>query len=245
MERTSANFQQKKFNKKTFFLNFVGNLFFVYCVIVGLALVLFSSVTIECVVVGPSMQPTLNKDLKMGQDVVYVNKYSRDFSYGDIVVVDTLDGSDPIIKRVIGVGGDEIDVVETSDGYKLEINGKIIEEGYIKKYFDVDITSSELRYGNAVLYDRFQTMKENFPELFVSRTVGDNLVAKLVVPTGEVFVLGDNRDNSQDSTHYGTFKESQLFGIVEKIRHAGDSEFLFYWDYIIKGQFLVTIANCF
>lgn len=232
----------------SFFLNFVGNVFFVYCIIIALALILFSSVTIECLVDGPSMQPTLNaewSDKSTGKkDIVYVNKYDRDFEYGDIVVINAEEGRDHIIKRVIGVAGDEIDVVIADNGeYKLEINGKIIEEDYLK--IDYSRIESFEKDGNYMLYQKFHAMKINFPQLFQTRTVNGEIVEKLVVPEGEIFALGDNRHVSQDSTHYGTFEYSQIDGIVEEIRYYGESEFVFYWDYIIKGRFVNTIINCF
>lgn len=216
----------------------------------ALALIFFSSVTIECVVDGPSMQPTLNVNWSSkndDEDVVYVNKYDRDFAFGDIVVINAEDGHDHIIKRVIGVGGDKIDVLKIGEGenieYKLEINGKIISEEYIKiDYSRVDISQ---RDGNYELYREFNDMKEKFPNLFKTFTIDGQEVQKLVVPKGEVFALGDNRHNSKDSTYYGTFKVSQLDGTVEAIRYYGESEFIFYWNYIVKGKFIGTIVNCF
>ena len=67
--------------------NFFGNLFFTYCVIIALALILFSSVTIECEVRGSSMYPTLNSVSQTKNDIVFVNPYNKDLNYGDIVVV--------------------------------------------------------------------------------------------------------------------------------------------------------------
>lgn len=242
-------FGKKNFNKKAFFLNFIANLFFVYCVIVALALIMFSSVTIECEVDGTSMQPTLNcnwGDKNNDSDIVYVNKFDRDFEYGDIIVINAEENKDHIIKRVIGVAGDEIDVVERNiDGgkeYKLEINGKIIEEDYLK--MDNTLIDVSKRDGNFSLFEKFNALKVSHPELFETRTIGGRVVEKLIVPDGEIFALGDNRHVSQDSTYYGTFSLSQIDGTVELVRYYGDSEFLFYWDYIVQGKFITTLINC-
>ena len=218
-------------------LNLIGNLFFCVCIVIGAALIIFSSVTIECVVMGSSMSPTLNKDVKNGSDVVYVNEYKRDFKFGEIIVVNIAD-KDPIIKRVIGVAGDVIDIVYLeNDGYKLEINGKLISEDYLR--LDYEIESPELQNGMDVVYINFHSyLKSAFPELFNS----DN---KLVVPDGQIFALGDNRHDSKDSTYYGTFKKEDIMGTVELTRKAKESEFVFYYEYIMDGKFFTTIANCF
>ncbi|MGN0961270.1 MAG: signal peptidase I [Christensenellales bacterium] len=234
---------KKKFNILTVFLNFLGNLFFVYCLIVAIALVIFSSVTIECKVVGPSMQPTLNADLKAGNDIVYVNKFDRDFEYGDIVVIDVSEDKDPLIKRVIGVGGDIIDIVNTDYGYKLEINGKLIEEDYLK--LDYSIIDPKYQNGNDVCYNNFKNdLMINYPELFINVEIDGEMVNKLLVPEGQVFVLGDNRHVSLDSTHYGTFKLTQIEGTVERIKYSNTRDFEFYFNYIVKGEFFQTILNC-
>jgi len=214
----------------------IGNLFFIYCLISATALIIFSSVTVECVVIGSSMQPTFNENIKAGNDVVYVNSMNNEYGFGDIVVID-IDDTDPIIKRVIGVGGDVIDILFNEDyGYKIEINGKLIEEDYLK--YDYEQPDPNMQDGVASTYLRFHTeLKDQFPELFVD--------GKLVVPDGEVFVLGDNRHDSKDSTYYGTFSEQEIVGKVELVRYHDQSEFWFYCSYVTQGKFFQTIQGCF
>lgn len=61
-------------------------------------------------------------------DVLVLNKVAK-VQRGDIVVFDVKWQSDPLVKRVIGVGGDHIEI--KNDG-KVYVNGIALEEDYIK-----------------------------------------------------------------------------------------------------------------
>ena len=217
-------------------LRVIGNIFFCFSFVIAIALIFFSSVTSECIVVGSSMVPTYNADDKAGNDIVFVNKYDDDYERGDVVVIE-LPNAEPIIKRVIGVGGDIIDIVLTADGYKLEINGKIIEEDYINyKYDESHIVDQN---GMKDYYIMFTgDTRINYPELF-------NAEGKMVIPEGEYFVLGDNRHESKDSMYYGTFEKEDIIGTVEHSLKNGKGKFRFYVNYICSGKIFSTIANCF
>ncbi len=84
---------------------------------------------------GVSMEPTLNdRDQIIARSFLYTPKN------GDIVVVDgyTNYGA-PLVKRVIGVGGDTVNInFETGD---VIVNGQIIDEPYIsdltQRQFDI------------------------------------------------------------------------------------------------------------
>jgi signal peptidase I len=74
-----------------------------------------------------SMNPTFYEG-----DRVIISKISYHFStpkMGDIIVFTPPNQKQPYIKRVIGIGGDTVAI---EDG-KLYVNGKIIEEPYIKE----------------------------------------------------------------------------------------------------------------
>jgi len=119
-----------------------------------------------------SMIPTLQIN-----DRVLVNKFIYRFTEperGDIVVFESVDNSDEdLIKRVIGLPGDEIAV----RGGKLFVNGEPQQEPYTNKKLP-DMTS----------------------------------FAQTIVPEGHVFVMGDNRGNSQDSRVFGPLPKENIEG---------------------------------
>lgn len=103
---------------------------------VACALVVKHYVISTFVVQGTSMWPTLdggsgayNDDDLTNGEILYLNKIAK-IRRGDIVVCSpdwpSLDGKS-IVKRVIGVAGDEIKI---SDG-ELYINGELVNEPYI------------------------------------------------------------------------------------------------------------------
>ena len=119
-----------------------------------------------------SMIPTLQIN-----DRVLVNKFIYRFTEperGDIVVFESVDNRDEdLIKRVVGLPGDEIAV----RGGKLFVNGEPQKEPYTNQKLP-DTTS----------------------------------FAQTTVPEGHVFVMGDNRGNSQDSRVFGPLPRENIEG---------------------------------
>ncbi|MBE5739133.1 MAG: signal peptidase I [Clostridiales bacterium] len=214
---------------------YLGNLFFLTCLFIAIALMTFSALLVECEVTGPSMQPTLNKISGDKHDLVYVNKCDEGYTYNDIIVIETKDSA--IIKRVIGMPGDIIDFVCINGIYKVERNGVALDEDYILMDYSA-LTPTYSQNGMNAAADRWLTLHIDRPELF-------NEEGKLVVGEDKVFALGDNRRVSLDSTVYGTFDASQVTGRVEVTRYYGEQGFDFFFDYIMNGRFFYTIANIF
>lgn len=101
------------------------------------AFVVFALVFRVVGVEGDSMNPTLNSGDWLAVSSVAING----FEPGDIVVVtQPWERNVPIIKRVIAVGGDTVDIDFVT--HQVKVNGKVIDEPYIAEptalKYDID-----------------------------------------------------------------------------------------------------------
>ncbi len=121
---------------------------------------------------------------------------------GDVIVFRwPRDPSLDYIKRVIGVPGDRIRYVDK----KLYINGKEIKTSLISQY------KGRGRYAHPYEFE----YEENLDGVRHSILINDGRRSRDyvdVVPEGHYFVMGDNRDNSNDSRYWGYVPEENLVG---------------------------------
>lgn len=123
---------------------------------------------------------------------------------GDVVVFRfPTDPSTDYIKRVIGLPGDRIEYRDKT----LFVNGEPLPQHYIGPYTEVS-TGIPLP---ARLYVESLGGAEH--ELVVHPDyIGRLDIGEWRVPAGHYFVMGDNRDNSNDSRAWGYVPESNLVG---------------------------------
>lgn len=106
-----------------------------YVIIVIVVVIIRSFVVTPIRVVGPSMDDTLKDG-----DILLLKKYDKSYNRYDIVVINY--ENERIIKRVIGLPGEEI---ECKNG-KIYINGEIIDDIHIKDV-NYDFTKEKIKEG--------------------------------------------------------------------------------------------------
>lgn len=128
---------------------------------------------------GNSMFPNFHN-----ADYIITDKVSYRFSLpqrGDVVVFkNPKDPSQDFIKRVIGLPGEKVKV----QGGKVYINGKILEEPYLK------------------------------PEVYTTTGAFLQEGKEMIVNEGSTIVMGDNRPNSSDSREWGLLPNEKIIGRV-------------------------------
>lgn len=118
--------------------------------------------------------------------------FGREPNRGDIAVFRPVPQSDAYIKRVIGMPGDRIQMINGI----LNINGEAVKRVEIGQITDTDST------GVAVPVTVYRETLPNGVEHTIqeiSDTMQLDNTAEYVVPAGHYFMMGDNRDRSQDS----------------------------------------------
>ena len=171
---------------------------------IALALVIRTLVVQAFTIPSGSMMDTL-----LVGDYILVNKFLygpelpfidfrapglREPQRGDIIVFKyPQDEKRDFIKRIVAVPGDQIVI----RGHDVQVNGQRLRERYVK-----------------------HTAPPHNPtgQAFCGYAYGCEATA---VPPGSYFVMGDNRDNSQDSRYWGFVRREKIKG----------KAFLIYWSW--------------
>jgi signal peptidase I len=178
---------------------------------INILILLFGTTTLVQAFIVPT--PSMDTTVKVG-DHLLVDKLSyapagpvsrhllpyMDPKRGDIIVFRwPIDIQQNYVKRVIGVPGDHIRIVDKV----VYLNGKPLQEPYIQH-----------------ISPGIEPYRDNFPSAPWGPVVdrGREMVAnhvvngELVVPESSYFAMGDNRDNSLDSRYWGFVPRENIIG---------------------------------
>ncbi len=137
-----------------------------------------------------SMAPTL-----LVGDYVLIDKAAHWRARGDLVVfTDPRDAGETLVKRIIGLGGEEI-----------LVRGRAV-------YVNCEPPVEECR-----------PIAEPYAD-FTDEVRDANDVGPVPIPPGAVFVMADNRNAGEDSRHWGPVARSQIIGRATWIYWSTDAD---------------------
>jgi signal peptidase I len=121
---------------------------------------------------------------------------------GDIIVFRyPINPAKHFVKRVVGLPGDRVRLINR----QVYVNGAPLQESYVQ----------HTRPAHDVFRDEFPRVNIAAPGMEaewwqqMKKLVEDS---QLIVPQGQYFVLGDNRDDSQDSRYWGFVPRENVVG---------------------------------
>jgi signal peptidase I len=174
----------------------------------------------------------------------------RKIRRGDVIVFHfPVNPSQHFVKRVVGVPGDRIRLIKK----RVYVNGVPLNEPYVRYSKFSDPANAE-----TLFRDDFPRVDLPVPGLEADwwlemhKMVEDG---QLIVPEGNYFVLGDNRDDSLDSRYWGFVPRENIIGrpliIYWSMRNldndmpaspsAGDK--LYHFAYALTHLFQITRWN--
>jgi signal peptidase I len=158
-----------------------------------------------------SMKPTIiegdrilvNKlayDLRIPLTQISIHKFS-DPRRGEIVVFDSKAADTRLVKRVIGLPGETVEMR----------NNQLIINGLEARYSGVE------RAADAIFaIESYEGMTHRI-EVAATRATRFSTFGPVTVPKDRYLVLGDNRDNSADSRVYGFIPREEIVGNAKTV----------------------------
>lgn len=188
-----------------------------------------------------SMKPTI-----LPGERIFVNKVAYDLKIpftrirlaqwadpqrGDVVVLFSPADGKRLVKRVVGLPGDVIEMHHN----RLLVNG---EEALYEEYDTLFL--EELGYepeNGAIRVLKEQVDGDEHPVLWMTYAPLGGTFHRLVVPEGQYFVMGDNRNQSRDSRWFGFVDRERIVGQATAVVVSFDKKEAFTprWDRFFQG----------
>ena len=166
-----------------------------------------------------SMKPNI-----LEGDRIFVNKLAYDLKLpfttwhlaewdnperGEVVVFYSPADGIRLVKRVIGVPGDVLELREN----RLYVNGKTAQYQPMDAAAAAEIQRQMGRDRSVPVLATESLDGQSHPMMLMPYAYNEKRAyGPVTVPPGKYFMMGDNRDNSQDSRFYGAVDRSQIVG---------------------------------
>lgn len=194
------------------------------------ALVMFSirsSLADWNVVPSGSMEPTIlvgdrvlvNKlayDLKVPFTTWHIAEWSNP-QRGDIVVFFSPKDGTRLVKRVIGLPGDTIELRND----QLVINGEPVDYTTLEPKIPEQLSDHERDHG---VFATELLPVHSHAVMAINGVPAMRTFGPVHVSDGRYFMMGDNRDNSFDSRYFGTVPRDQIVGRASSVVLSFDKE---------------------
>ncbi|HYR29773.1 MAG TPA: signal peptidase I [Thermoanaerobaculia bacterium] len=182
-----------------------------------------------------SMKPTIQEgdrvvvnklayDLKIPFTTVNVAKWD-DPKRGDIVVLFSPADGIRLVKRVVALPGDQVEMREN----QLFVNGQPARQSPVEVREDP--------HGTAYILD--EDLLGHMHKMMITPDINNPVrtFAPVAVPDGHYFVLGDNRDNSNDSRYIGFIQRRRIVGKAVAVAFSLDRDrwFVPRWHRFFEG----------
>jgi signal peptidase I len=147
--------------------------------------------------------------------------HGADPARGDIVVFDSPTDGKTLIKRVVAIPGDTLEI----EGETLVLNGQpaSYRPGDLRHLQQLLSTTAADR--PMVLTEKGAGVEHEI--LLLPARVSRRMLGPITVPSGMYFMLGDNRDNSADSRYIGFVPRRNIIGRATRVVVSLDPEHYF------------------
>jgi signal peptidase I len=143
-------------------------------------------------------------------------KHIADPQRGDIVTFTSPEDGTRLVKRLIGLPGDVIEMRNE----QLVING--VRASYAPVAGEIAARLSPGYQGKQLVLEE-QLLGRQRPIIVMPQQPAMRSFGPVTVPEGQYLMLGDNRDNSKDSRYIGFVRRELLTGQVKRVMFSLDT----------------------
>ena len=136
--------------------------------------------------------------------------HGADPQRGDIVIFPSPKDGMTLVKRVIGLPGDTIELRDE----QLRINGRPVDYAPLEPEISAQLSEPERASG---VFATEKLPGHTHAVMAIKGVPAMRTFGPTPVPAGQYFMMGDNRDNSFDSRYFGTVDRDQIVGRVSSV----------------------------